>query len=369
MSHTKIAPLIVFAAAIFTLSTRAQDMGHVIMPGADLMIQVKLADISKAPIFIAMKKWKEEQEVKAPEDRVAGVEETDKAMAELRMVTGLEPADFLLFVATVNLDGVDWDDTPEMGGVDALAAVKLGKELPVSKLETGLKASFAKKAEEKETPAGTVSRYSYDDTVILQVKEPDDDVPTCLAMTSDDKVLLVGSKSAIEGALDRYASGSKISPSTLFPASVGKAVGRGSCYMLLNPTADMMTRMGKQEDGAPNPAKDLLTKLKSIGLGINFGESLDLALIGQFTTDEAARQASMMVDAQAVSGLKMMLSMMTGGAPLPMLQTMKAGAGQIGMAWFKMSLSQADLDVLAQVAEKKTREAPVAEENMQWEEE
>ncbi len=41
--------------------------------------------------------------------------------------------------------------------------------------------------------------------------------------------------------------------------------------------------------------------------------------------------------------------MMTGGAPLPVLQTMKTGTGAAGTAWFKLALSKADLELLGKV--------------------
>ena len=352
---------------LLTSAQAAEDLGHVIMPDADLMIQIKLASIRQSPIFKAITQLKEEQKQKGSAKEVAGIDKTDKTIEDLRQITGLDYSDFLLLVATADLDGVGLDTPPDPSTLNALVAVELAKELPVDKLETGLKAFVTTQAKDEGKPAPTVSRVSHGDTDMIQVKEAGKEDLTCLALTNADKVLLVGPKAAVEGALDRYKSGHNTSPGSLFPSSVGKAVGRSSFYILLKPTADMLTKMESKEGDAPNPAKQMVAQLKALGLGLNFGDSLNLALVGAFPTAETANQASMMIDAQAISGIKMMLSMMTGGQPLPMLATMKTGAVKNGMVWFTMALSQADLDGLVKAMTLKKR-PPAQQDNSGWNE-
>jgi hypothetical protein len=297
----RIASLLIALTTTFLLApVHGQDMGHVIMPDADLMIQVKLASIQKSAIFKAMTELKNEQKQKGSAAEVAGIEKTDKTIDGLRQMTGLEYSDFLLLVATAKLDGMSLNSAPEVDTVNALIAVKLAKELPMDRLETGLKSFLAKQAEEEGTPAPTITRAIYGDTGIIQVKEADAKELICLTMTNDDTLLLVGPQAAVEGAVDRYKSGNNTSPGKLFPVSVGKAVGRSSSYLLLKPTPDMLAKMGTQDANESNPAKDLMGKLKALGLGLHFDENLDLSLVGAFPTAEQGQQASMLIDPGAV---------------------------------------------------------------------
>jgi hypothetical protein len=246
---------------------------------------------------------------------------------------------------------MDLENQPELVDLEAIAGVRLAKALPLEQLETGLRAFMAKQA-------GSVTRVAYRDSTLLQVKEAEQDASTYVTVTGDSKILLIGAKKSLEGALDRYASGNKVSPARLFPASIGKAVGKNSLYVIVNPTAEMTAKLGQPNAGAPpNPAKALMGKLKSAGFGVNFAETMDLAIVSQFADAATAQQASMLTDAQAISGIKMFATMLTGGAPLPLLQTMKTGAGDTGIAWFKMSLSKADLDLMVKAAEQKMQQA------------
>lgn len=352
---------VLFAVAVTVCMPVAwgQSLGPVIMPETDLMLQVKLQSIQNSPIFRAMAEMKDQEKELTSQAGMAGIENVDKFAAGLRTVTGLAATDFLSLVATADLDGMAWEDKPELDKVRAIVGMRLAKELPIDRLETGLKTFAASHAQETGTTPPTISRVAIGDTPVLQVKEADKENSVCLAVAEGNKILLIGKQDVLEGALDRYASGKTVSPRTLFHAAVGKAVSRGNCYVIVKPTADMIAIMTETNEAAPlNPTAALMTKLETSGIGLNFAETLDLAVVSQFADAEAAKQASMLADAQAVSGIKMFATMMTGGALLPMLQTMKTGAGDTGTAWFKLSVSKQDLDLFVKAMKQKMQQAP-----------
>lgn len=335
----------------------AQSLAPVIMPEADLMMQIKLREIQQSPMYLAIKELTEEKkEEMSAQGNLSQIEKMDEFSEGLLTVTGLEPDDIISLALSADLDDVGLEDKPELDDMKLVAGVKLAKKLPIDRLESGMKAHNAAQVKEGK-PASVLSRSEYKGVPVLQLKEADKTSALHIAMVSGDKLLLMGSQKELEGAIDREKTGKTVSPAKLFPASVAKSVSSGNFFLLMNPTSEMIAKMSTPKEGAqPNPAAMLMKKLKTAGVRIHFAETMDLSLASQFADGASAQQASMLIDAQAISGIKMMATMMMGGMPLPVLQTMKTGAEDSGMTWFKMSLSKADLDMLVKVAEQKMQQ-------------
>lgn len=352
MTCKKLTVLLTVAASFCLPAARGQSLGPVMMPGADLMVQIRLDKIQSAPIFLAMKEMKEKEKESLSQSPLAGIGQADEFAAAFGEITGLESSDLLTLAASVQLDGMDLENGSDLNSLEALFGLSLAKEVSIDKLEAGLRTFAAKEAEKNGTTPAVISRSNG----MLEIKAADDKRPVYVAMAAGDKAMVIGSKKAVEGALERYTSGRNISPTTLFPASIGKVVGTSNYYMIVKPTAEMVAKMKSQSEANPNPVAAVMAKIQSAGIGVNFGETLNLSVIGDFGGAEVAQQASMLMDAQFVSGVKMFATMMTGGTPLPVLQTMKTGTGDGGTAWFKMSLSKADFELFAKAAKEKQQQ-------------
>lgn len=360
------------AAGILALAMSAQgavnpDLSAVLMPGADIAVSVNLAKMRGAPIILKMKElgdMKEAMGGQGPD--MEGMKEFAKKM---QAVTGLEEDDCITLMGAAKLDGIDFESgrKPDMGTVDAVMAMEFTKTLSDDRLEAGLKTLVAQTAEERAldtVPA--VVRSTYNGTTLFTGANPDNpEEKIAFAMIGGGKIMLMGSETGLKGAVDRGKGGKTNSLAGLFPATLVSNVSGKDVAVLFQPTPEITAKMkSNAEAAAANPAKAMramaaqaFAELAGFGFGMAAGNSLEVNWIGDFGSEPVAQQVKGMLDNSVISGIKMLATMMTGGQPLPMLNSLKANAAANGTAGLSFAIAEQDLTMLKQVAEQRKQQA------------
>jgi len=332
------------------------------MAGGNIAIVANLANLREAAIVKKMKEVSEQNK----QMEMGQVAEFNKIAQQLGELTGLEQADFLTLRAAAKLDTVDLDagTPPDLTAIDAVMSLHLAKPVAADKLEASLKTFAAKLAEEQgQDKPMQVARTEHRGHPVFVGTDPEDAQKRMLfAMAGGDQVLLLGSEMGVKGALDRLADNQMVKLGEIFPATVGAEVASADFYLLFTPTPAMTAKLKKQAAAAAGQgqqaamaamAANAFAGMKGLGLGIKADKDMQLTWVADLGGEAAAQQVRTMIDNQVISGIKMMGAMMTGGRPLPLLQTLLAEAKPNGVVSFKFAIADQDVNTFAEAAKER----------------
>ncbi|MDT8390139.1 MAG: hypothetical protein RRC34_06485 [Lentisphaeria bacterium] len=345
---TRLLAMVFMAAAV----TRA-DLATVIMPGADLVLTLDFSKMRQAPIA---KKFEELEALKKELGQTDNMDKMTSFDDKLTQLTGLKEEDFLTLTAAVEMDAVDLDsgEKPNFVEMDAVLGVRLAKVLTDDQLEKGLKAFAEQMAEEEDLEAvPVVSRTQHNGVTVFKTQKAGETDALFFAITDSGKALFMGSEMGITGALSRQGKGEKTPTTGLFPPSIAAAVKNADFALMFQPTAAMRAKMketaANPESGPNAMFEQVFSQMKGLGLAITSTDVMNVQLIGDFGDKAVAEQTRGLLDTQVISMVKMFASMAAGGKPVPLLQTLAAGAAENGTATVTLTITGEDIDVFKEI--------------------
>lgn len=328
-----------------------------LIPDAELVVHADLADLRASSMYNTLDKLAEKQQGQQPQQ----AEKVKKIMEELKDITGLTEEDFQAFTMSMSFKGIDLDAKDFAGAGDKLNAVmamNVTKDVTLDQLRKAIEAA----AEQDGNTSIKINREPYKGVPMLVVEDLNqakkDQPPLALAMTGKNRVLLAGTVVGTQGALDRAASGSSADAAKMLGLDKQGAPQVG---MRFNLNSEMQKRLKEkaaeaqtnEAGGMQVAAAQVMEDLKQVALSLNMAETMNVNLTANLGSEEKARQAKMMLDNSVLSMARMIITAMSGGQPLSLLETLQTAADAAGTVSLSFTLSQADIETLQKVAEQR----------------
>jgi len=286
-----------------------------LVPGADFVAKLDLAAIRATPTCkdFADDAVSGEAEDEATAEDKAKAEKAELRFEEIQRITGLTADDVLSIVISADLETVDLEaeeGSDNLEKVNGVVALSLAKPLTSAKLFEALQAGAAdnEQAEVKQIQVAGAQ------AVHLSSGKPKDPDLYVASGPGERVVFVAGNTASLEGALQRAGSGQFVAiPAPLETVRQTLPAGAQAKLAFLTP-APLQQGIQEQLDKAQKdpeaamwagmvaPFKDL----KSLGLGVECGAELQIALGGDLGSPEGATQVATMLQT-------MVLPMAKGG--------------------------------------------------------
>ncbi|MFO7822257.1 MAG: hypothetical protein R6V56_09430 [Lentisphaeria bacterium] len=338
------------------------DAGIAVIPDADLVVMTDMAAMREAPIYKRLEAFGEEQEKLNASNPQA--DKMKKLGEELKNITGLKDEDFQIFVLSAALEGLDPDAKGYAEIADKLngvMAVGIAKPVTLDQLEEAAK----KATEENEEVEVETSRRDYKGNQILVLTNSKEDkkAPIAVATAADGKVIVIGSMLGAKGALDRAESGD------INAASQALGLGKDQQPQMavrFDLTEAMQKEMQQQkpqtQPGNPMAGAAAAFKgLEQVKAYVTMGKNMDVLLAMAVGSEDDAKAAKNVLDNQVIGMIRMGMSMLAGGQPMPLLESLKTATDPTGTVKFSFSFSPSDIGLI-QKAMKKQQTPPTSAE-------
>ncbi len=330
-----------------------------VVPGADLVLTVNMEAMRQAPLYDRLQQLMEKNRENSRNNNMKKLRDISE---QLSKITGLTKEDMRKIVMSAELDEVDFSSgqEPELDGVPVVFAVELLKQLPLDKLEQAIK--LAAEASAEVVPE--LGRQKHNGVEILTVVENNQDdetaneAPLYLSMLGNDKLLVAGTLSGVQGAIDRALSGETASADKFFKDA---SIQQSHVSMILVPTPAMAAKLSEQATQKQEEKPDsmganfakAIQGMKRFSLGMHLTDSMAFELGTVVASEADAQQVKTIFDSTVISMAQITLAMMSGGKPLQLTQSMKTTVEPGGKVTFGFQISEADITVLEEIARKK----------------
>lgn len=329
-----------------------------VIPGANVVMSFDIATARKSAMYGKIKALQDEQGAAVPGAlAIKGMDETAQMASE---ILGLGDEDVVRATFSAKLLGENMaaieEDLDE--NLEFAVGIEVAKPVSLDQVEAFVKAVVAK----QEKPLN-ITRAKLAGGDALMLDEGDDDDHICLVLQAGGKLVLGGTKSGVENAIARAAK-----PAPLAKAVVGSGLpeGRKPMWFMSLVLSDSMKAELNEKTAAPadgNPMQANLAKcfqnMSGAALTVDMAETLDLAVYAKLASAENATMLKGLFDNMAMPAVKMGATMLTGGQPLPLLDSM-ATSSTGDTASLKLSVTTADLDTLGAAA--KAQPSPMVPE-------
>lgn len=322
-----------------------------IIPGANLVVSMDLAAARNSAMYQKIKALQEEDAA----DAVPGAEAVEEIeeMAEMaKEILGLKEDDLVRVTFSGKLLGDSLDGVQE--DIDENVEAAIGIELKTA-VELDQIEKFLNAAAEKDGKTMNITRETVGGANALVVDEGDGDDPMYVATVSKGKIVLGGTRDGLANAVKRAAK-----PVKMASAMEGSGMPSGTApqmFLAIILSDAMKAEIGEKittaeaEEGmAANFAK-CFKGMNGATLGIGMTDAVDLAVYVNLASEEQATTLKSLFENTALSGLKMGVTMMTGGQPMPMLESITTQVtGPV--ASLNLKVTEADIDLIKAAAEK-----------------
>ncbi len=327
-----------------------------LMPDASFVLSADMTSMQEAPIYKKLSAIMEENQAMLAKIRPEA-DAYNKLGDELESITGLTNKDVSRLLLAGSLANVDLskDEIPNAENMDLAMTVSLKKALPLEKLKEAL-LKISSETEQKMTL--TSSDYS-GATILISKKEgtssPEQLSELVTSVLGNDQLVLVGTQKSVKGAIDRSVAGQC---ATVQPEleTLRTQAGDSQLYFLFSlPTVLQEKLKEKAAGSASTPQGNLMQacqSLKNLTLAVKFDDKLHISIAGMLGSEQDASQLRSLLDNMVIGMAKMGLSIMLGGKPLPMLDTLKAETQPGAIVKFSLALGEQDLDTLREAGQK-----------------
>lgn len=324
-----------------------------VIQDADLVVHADLDAMRGAAIYAKLKELADKQNEKSD----AQAKKMKDLGEELKKITGLEDEDFQAITVSAVLDGVDMEAKAYADVADTLngvMAVQLAKAVTLDQIEEAIQA--AADDDPDMTVAMSRENYKNDEILVVNAKESADakESPFAVAMANDNKTIVAGTMIGTKGALDRAGGKAESAVAALDLDEESPA----QFAMRLNLTEEMRNQLkenAKQQAGQTgNPQAAMaqsFADLEKVSAAVNMADSMDVSLAMALGSEESATAAKGMIDTNVLGMARMMISMMSGGQPTTLGQSLKTVADPDGSVVLSFTLSSEDLDLIKKMSE------------------
>ena len=330
-----------------------------IMANADLVLTADLKSMRAAPIYQTLEALAKEKEQTVKDTRPE-LNDFTKLAEQLEAIAGLTMKDYDKLTLAAALGKVDFaaDEPPEPEDIDVALGVSLAKPLTLETLREVIKQ--LQEAEDLELAVRSATHQNTDLLVAKDTSEgTEQDVEIGMTMIESETVFIGGFLPDVKAAMDRAAAGQTAElAANLKKLQDGMQPGTQLSCLFSFPEAlreRIRTEAAKSAAAGQMQAQALMAMRSMTGLALSVAmdETLSVRLSAVLGSPEDATQLRSIVDTMVISGAKMGLSMMLGGKPVPMLESLRAEATPDGVVTVSAAVTVDDIQILQTLGSQK----------------